>query len=85
MLSVQSRVVGFIFSLFPLGVGLMFIFLWYTDILGIKAFFFATVFAGDQFGYIFPFLLNLGDLALGTYLLIAGGTLGIISVFTERD
>jgi len=45
MLSIESRAVGFIFSLFPLGVGLMFIFLAYTDFLGIKSAFFANVYA----------------------------------------
>lgn len=85
MLSVESRAVSFIFSLFPLGVGLMFIFLVYTDFLGIKAYFFTTVFAGEQYGDFFPILVDLGDLALGSYLLIAGGALGVLSVFSERD
>ncbi|MFW9937707.1 MAG: hypothetical protein ACFFD5_08665 [Candidatus Thorarchaeota archaeon] len=85
MATLKSRAVGFIFSLFPLGVGLMFIFLTYTDFLGIKTLFFAIVFFGEQYGNIFPVLLNLGDLGLGVYLLLAGGALGIISVFMERD
>jgi len=85
MLSIRNRAVGFIFSLFPLGVGLMFIFIAYTDFLGIKAYFFALVFGGSQFSDIFPIIVPLGDLALGTYLLIAGGTLGVISAFSDRD
>ena len=85
MLSVQSRAVGFIFSLFPLGVGLMFILLIYTDILGITSSFFAFFFVGEQFGDFFPILVNLGDLDLGVYLLVAGGVLGVLSVFIERD
>lgn len=85
MATIKSRIVGFIFSLFPLGVGLMFIFLTYTDILGIKSLFFAIVFLGEQYGNVFPVLLNLGDLGLGVYLLLAGGALGLISVFMDRD
>ena len=85
MLSIQNRIVGFIFSLFPLAVGLMFIFLVYTNILGVTSGFFALFFIGEQYGDFFPILLKLGDLGLGVYLLIAGGVLGIVSVFIERD
>ncbi|MFX0060432.1 MAG: hypothetical protein ACFE8J_19210, partial [Candidatus Heimdallarchaeota archaeon] len=85
LIGIKSRVGAFIFSLFPLGVGLMFIFLAYTDFLGIKSAFFGFFFIGEHFGNIFPFLVPLGDLALGTYLLVGGGALGVISVFMERD
>ncbi|NVM34418.1 MAG: hypothetical protein HWN81_02405 [Candidatus Lokiarchaeota archaeon] len=85
MLSIQSRAVGFIFSLFPLGVGVMFIMLAYTDFLGVKAAFFDSFFHGEQFGGFYPILVNLGDLALGVYLILAGGVLGVLSVFMERD
>ena len=84
-LGLKNRIFSFIFCLFTLGVGLMFIFLTYTDILGIKSLFFATFFIGEQYGNIFPILLNLGDLALGTYFLVAGGALGFISAFMDRD
>jgi len=84
-LGLKSRVFSFLFSLFALGIGLMFIFLTYTDILGIKSTFFAIFFIGEQYGNIFPVLVNLGDLALGAYFLIAGGALGFISAFMERD
>ena len=85
MLSIRSRAVGLIFSLFPLGVGLMFILLVYTDILGITSAFFALFFIGEQYGDFYPILVNVGDLALGVYLLLAGGALGVICVFLERD
>ena len=85
MLSIRSRAVGLIFSLFPLGVGLMFILLVYTDILGITSAFFALFFLGEQYGDFFPILVNIGDLGLGVYLLLAGGALGVICVFLERD
>ena len=85
LIGMKSRVAGLIFSLFPLGVGLMFIFLVYTDFLGMKSAFFAMFFIGEQSGSIFPVLLNLGDLALGTYLLVGGGALGLISTFLPRE
>ena len=85
IIGMKSRAVSFIFSLFPLAVGLMIFFLVYTDILGLKTFFFTLVFAGDQYGNIFPFLVPIDQLALGTYVLIAGGVLGLISGFLPRD
>lgn len=85
MLSIRSKAVGFIFALFPLGVGLMFILLVYTQILGVTSGFFAIFFIGEQFGDIFPFLVPLGDLAIGVYLILAGGVLGVLSVFMEHD
>ena len=85
LIGMKSRVVGLIFSLFPLGVGLMFIFLEYTDFLGIKSGFFGLFFIGEQYGDIFPVLLNLPDLGIGVYFLLAGGALGIIGSIMPRD
>lgn len=85
LIGIKSKVAGLIFSLFPLGVGLMFIFLVYTDFLGIKSAFFALFFIGEQYGDIFPILINLGDLSLGAYLLVGGGALGLISTFLPRE
>lgn len=85
LIGMKSRVAGLIFSLFPLGVGLMFIFLEYTDFLGIKSAFFALFFIGEQYGNIFPILLNLPDLGLGVYFLLAGGALGLIGSILPRD
>ena len=85
LIGFKSRIAGLIFSLFPLGIGLMFIFLAYTDFLGIKSAFFALFFIGEQYGDIFPVLVNLGDLALGAYFLVGGGALGLISTFLPRE
>jgi hypothetical protein len=81
----NSKVMSFIFSLFPLGVGLMFIFLTYTDFLGIKSAFFALFFLGEHYADFYPILVPLGDLALGAYLITAGGVLGFLSVFMPRE
>lgn len=81
----KNRFAGLIFSLFPLAIGLMFIFLVYTDILGIKTAFFTIFFTGEHYGNVFPILVSLGDLALGTYLMLGGGVLGVIGAFAGRD
>ncbi|MHA1376083.1 MAG: hypothetical protein ACTSR7_17535 [Promethearchaeota archaeon] len=81
----KSKILSLIFSLFPLGVGLMFIFLAYTDFLGIKSAFFALFFMGEHYADFYPILVPLGDLALGAYLITAGGALGLLSTFMERD
>ena len=85
LISLKSRIAGLIFSLFPLGVGLMFVFLTYTDFLGIKSEFFEVFFLGVHYENSFPVLIDLGGLALGAYLLVGGGALGLISTFLPRD
>ncbi|MFX1496298.1 MAG: hypothetical protein ACFFBH_02110 [Promethearchaeota archaeon] len=84
IIGMANRAVSFIFSLFPLAIGLMFFFLTYTDFLGIKSEFFETYFEASQVAGIFPFYVPIDQLGLGTYVLISGGVLGIISVFLER-
>ena len=84
LLGLKSRIVGLISSLFPLGVGLMFIFLVYTDFLGIKSLFFALFFIGEQYGNVFPILIDLGSLSLGAYFLVGGGALGLIGCILPR-
>jgi len=81
----RSRILSMFLSFFPLGVGLMFIFLAYTDFLGIKSAFFALFFLGEHYGDFYPILINMGDLALGAYLITAGGALGLISGIMPRD
>lgn len=85
ILASNSRFGSLIFSLFPLGVGIMFIFLQYTTILGDTSLFFSDFFDGEQYGNIFPFLINLGGLALGAYIVLAGGVLGFLSIFLPRE
>jgi hypothetical protein len=63
----------------------MFILVWYTEILGDKSEFFAIFFIGEQYGELFPFLVPLGDLALGTYLTLSGGALGVIGAILPRN
>jgi len=81
----KSKILSLIFSLFPLGVGLMFIFLTYTDFLGIKSAFFSAFFEGTHYADLYPILLDLGGLALGAYFITAGGALGLISGFLPRE
>ena len=85
IIGIKNKVVGLIFSLFPLGVGLMFILLVYSDFLGMKSAFFAIFFIGEHYGNFFPIFVPLGDLALGAYFLVGGGVLGVISTFLPRE
>jgi hypothetical protein len=87
---VKSRAVAFIFSLFPLVVGVMLILVFFTTILGPISGFFTLTFIGEQYGSIFPFMINLGnyvgvDVGLGGFIILAGGLLGLISAFLKRE
>lgn len=85
IVGMANRVISFIFSLFPIAVALMIILLAYTDILGTASAFFTYFFLHTQIGNIYPFLVPLDILALGVYLIMAGGVLGFISAFLPRD
>ncbi|TFG14241.1 MAG: hypothetical protein EU531_09185 [Promethearchaeota archaeon] len=82
---IKYRILAFIFSLFPLVVGAMILILFYTDILGPTTGIFTLYFIGEHFADFFPIIVNLGDVGLGTYFLVAGGALGLVSVFLPRD
>ncbi|TFF92043.1 MAG: hypothetical protein EU543_05885 [Promethearchaeota archaeon] len=90
LIGIKNRVVIIIFSLFPLTLGLVFMLALYVpDIFGGTSgplyVLFVLASIGEHYGNIFPFLVNLGDAALGVYLLIAGGVLGIISGILPRE
>jgi hypothetical protein len=82
----KSRIVGIIFSLFPIAVGTMFILIFYTEILGPISGFFALFFIGEQYGGLFPFMVDIGgSIGLGSFIILAGGVLGLISGFLPRE
>jgi hypothetical protein len=87
LIGIKSRVAIIIFSLFPLTIGVIYLIVFYgpSDIFGNLTLFFTIVFLGEQYGDLFPFLVQLGDVALGTYLLVAGGVLGIVSGILPRE
>jgi len=85
LVGLKIRIVGIIFSLFPLGVGLIIILLIYTDILGMMSAIFTLFTIGEHFGDFFPILVPLGDLGLGVYFLLAGGVLGIVGSSMPRE
>jgi hypothetical protein len=84
-IGVKSRVFLFIISLFPLGVGIMITLVFYTDALGDISTLFTLFMVGEQYGDIFPLLIKVGDVAFGTFLLLGGGVLGIISAILPRE
>ena len=85
LIGLKSRIVGIIFSLIPLAIGLMLILLIYTEILGMMSVIFTLMTIGEQIGEFFPILVQLGDLGLGTYFLLGGGVLGIVGSSMPRD
>ncbi len=85
LVGLKVKIVGIIFSLFPLGIGIMFMLLFYTEILGPMTALFTFFTIGEHFGDFFPILVSLGDLGLGAYFLIAGGVLGLVGSIMPRD
>ena len=74
----KSRIVGLIFSLIPLAIGIIFLLFVYTTILGMMTFIFMLFTSSAPFGGFYPILVDIGTLGLGTYFLIAGGALGLV-------
>jgi len=90
LIGVKSRVVIIIFSLFPLTLGLVYMLALYMPeifggVSGPLYALFTLASIGEQYGDIFPILVNLGDVGLGVYLLLAGGVLGIVSGILPRE
>ena len=87
LIGIKSRAIGFISSLFPLVIGIMFVLLFYTEILGSISNLYALFFTGGQIGNIFPILIDIGGgTGLGAFFLIGGGLFGVISTFLlERN
>ena len=81
----KSRIVGLIFSLIPLAIGVMFLLFVYTTILGMMTFVFMLLTSGELIGGFYPILVDIGTLGLGTYFLIAGGALGLIGSIMPQD
>ena len=81
----KVRIVGIIFSLFPLGIGIMFLLLFYTEVLGLMTALFTFFTIGEHYGDFFPILVPLGDVGLGAYFLLAGGVLGLVGSIMPQD
>jgi len=81
----KVRIVGLIFSLIPLAIGLMFLLFVYTEILGMMTFVFMILTSGELIGGVYPILVDVGTLGLGTYFLLAGGVLGLVGSIMPRE
>lgn len=85
LIGLKSRAVGVIFSLVPLAIGVLFLLLVYTSILGVMTATFFLMTSGEvYFGFI-PLLIDVGGLGLGVYFLLAGGALGFIGSLLPKD
>ena len=85
LVGLKSKVVGILFSLVPLAIGVMFLLLSYTPILGAMTQTFFDLTAGEvYFGFI-PYYYELLGMGLGVYALLAGGALGFIGSLLSKD
>ncbi|MBD3193965.1 MAG: hypothetical protein GF317_02850 [Candidatus Lokiarchaeota archaeon] len=85
LIGVKSRAVILIFSLFPLGFGIVVI-LDMTMTLNIAHIDYMMLLLTEQplVDGLLPYLLNIGNVGLGTYLIVAGGAIGIVSGMLTR-
>ena len=86
LVGLKSKVVGIIFSLFPLGVGIMFLLVFYTTILGPISGLFTLFTIGEHFGSFFPIIVDIGaGTGLGAFFLVGGGALGLVGCILPRE
>lgn len=88
----KSRIVGIIFSLFPLGVGVMLILVFFTEILGPISGSFAALFLGEELVGFLPYLVDIGaflpaysGVGIGSFFLVGGGLIGLIGSALPKD
>ncbi len=85
LVGLKSKIVGIIFSLIPLAIGVMFVLLMYTTILGPMSAFFFLMTSGEVYAFGIPMLIEIGGMGLGVYFLLAGGVLGVIGSILPKD
>ena len=85
LVGLKSKVVGIIFSLVPLGIGVMFVLQTQTTILGPMTEMFFNMTEGEVYFNFIPYLYELLGMGLGVYALLAGGTLGLIGSLLSKD
>jgi len=86
LVGLKSKIVGIIFSLIPLVIGLMFVLLVYTEILGLmSAIFFLLTVSDIVFLGFLPMFIEIAGMGLGVYFLLAGGLLGLVGSIMPQD
>lgn len=85
LVGLKSRIVGIIFSLIPLAIGIMFVLLVYTTVLGPMTATFFLMTSGEVIGGFIPILVDIGGMGLGVYFLLAGGVLGIVGSVMPKE
>ena len=78
LVGLKSKIVGIIFSLVPLAIGIMFVLLVYTSILGTMTATFFIMTSAEPIAGVIPILIEIGGMGLGVYFLLAGGVLGVV-------
>ena len=81
----KSKIVGIIFSLIPLAIGVMFILLVYTEILGVMSAVFFIMTVSEPVAGFLPVMVDLAGMGLGVYFLLAGGVLGVVGSSLPKD
>ena len=85
LVGLKSKIVGIIFSLIPLAIGVMFVLIIHTTILGPMTATFFLMTSGEVFAGIIPMLIEIAGMGLGVYFLLAGGVLGLIGSIMSKD
>lgn len=84
LIGIKSRFLMFFLCWLPISLGTIILILISSDLLANATTLYTLFLETDQIGDVFPFLVPVGDVGLGTYLLLAGGALGFISIFIPR-
>ena len=85
LVGLKSKIVGIIFSLVPLAIGVMFVLLVYTEVLGTMSAVFFLMTVSEPIGGFLPVYIELGGMGLGVYFLLAGGVLGVVGSSLSKD
>ncbi len=86
IIGIKSRAGIFIFSLFPLIIGIVMFLALNNSIDNSHVNYMMTVVSDPPIiEDVFPYLVNIGDAGLGLYFVIAGGVIGIISGLLPRE
>lgn len=85
LIGLKSKIVGIIFSLIPLAIGIMLVLMSYTTVLGPMSDLIFTMTAAEPIGGFLPMYYEFFGMGLAIYFLLAGGVLGVIGSSLSKD